>query len=362
MTDTRPLLVAMPLDHETVDVLRAASEIAQRMGAPIAPVHALSWRPVESDAALEERIGACREELLAHLETTQSEGVTVLEPVISRTHPGELAVETAQSINAQMIVTGGGGPATVRRWVVGSVAERIVRNALVPVWVARGALPIGRPLLCPVDLSPQSRLGFTLALRIARLFETDLTVLSVISGDGGYLSASELDRRLEREDAKATQQVEEFLNAHDLAGVKVTTRVTIGRPSECIIEASKEAALMVIGSRGFDLLNPGSLGSVTERALRFSRCTALTIRDIDRGRDRWEKALQRVAALKTKADALLAEGDAMSAIPLLQLAADRAPVNAAVQESLARALEGVGRGVEAESRRQLAELIRASFE
>ena len=135
------------------------------------------------------------------------------------------------------------------------------------------------------------------------------------------------------------------------------------RPQDAfqIVEASKNCGLLVIASRGFDLLKPGSLGTVTERSLRYSRCAALTIRDLDTGREQRERALIRIADLHRKAMALLAAGEADKALPLLQMAAGRAPANAVMQESLAAALDAVGREVEAESRRRLAQMIRESF-
>ena len=70
----------------------------------------------------------------------------------------------------------------------------------------------------------------------------------------------------------------------------------------------------------------------------------------------------RIAELTRKANALLAAGDPQRALPLLQMAASRAPANASVQEALAAALEGVGREEEAEGRRKLARMIRDSFQ
>ena len=363
MTQNRPILVALPLDQETREILHAAIEIAKRTEAPLLPVHALGWRPMETDAGLITRMRADAESIAAHLEMAREEGVTVLDTVIARERPEDLVIETAHETGAQMIVTGGGGPATVRRWVVGSVAEKIVRHAMVPVWIARGEPPVRGSILCPVDLSPQSRIGVTAARRMARLFDAKLIVLTVIPEKGrGYLDKAELTSRLEDDEPKALAQVETFLEAQDFTGVDLEVRITIGKPAARIVEASESCGLLVIASRGFDLLKPGSLGSVTERALRYSRCAALTIRDLDQGRERRERSLLRVADLHRKAMGLLEAGEAEKALPLLQMAAGRAPANAVLQEALAAALDAVGREVEAESRRNLARIIRESFQ
>ncbi len=363
MSTQRPIVVALPLDHETDDILVAASELARRLDAAILPVHALGWKPLEGDAALRSRTRSEAEAVETHLGPLREVGVEILAAVVERDAPDELVMRVAGEAGAQMIVTGGGGPVTVRRWVIGSTAEKIVRHASVPVWVARGVLPIAGQILCPVDLSPQSRVGLTAAARMARLFGAKLVVLSVIpETDHGFLGEEELTTRLDRDEARAQAQVEAFLAATDTSGVDLEVRVTIGTPSSRIVEASQEAGLIVIGSREFDMLKPGALGTVTERALRFSRCSALTIRDTDAGRERRERSLMRLAELTRKANALLDAGDAERALPLLQMAASRAPANATIQEALARALAAVGRDVEADGRRKLAQLIRESFQ
>lgn len=361
MSHTRPIVVALPLDHETDDILNSAGELSRRLGAPIIPVHALGWRP-ETESGRVSRTASELDEVETHLAPLRDIGVELYEPVVERDAPDELVMSVANEANAQLIITGGGGPVTVRRWVIGSMAEKIVRHAVIPVWVARGVLPVRGKILCPIDLSPQSRVGLTAAIRMARLFEARLVALSVISEtDHGYIGEDELMIRLDRDEARAQVQVEEFLDASDTSGIEIDVRVTIGAPADRIVEASEEAGLIVIGSRGFDMLKPGAIGTVTERALRFSRCSALTIRDSDEGRDRRERSLQRVAELTRKAAAMLEAGDPAKALPLLQMAASRAPANAAVQESLARALDGVGRTEEADGRRKLAQMIRDSF-
>jgi len=363
MTDTRPVLVALPLDHETDDILATASELSLRLKAPVVPVHALGWRPLESDVALHERVESTRAELETHLAALREIRVPIEEPVLERQRPDLLVVEEAQRSGAQMIVTGGGGPITVRRWVLGSVAESIVRQAFVPVWLARGVVPANGTIVCPVDLSPQSRIGLMAAIRMARVFDARLRVISVIEEERqAFLDAEELSVRLESDEAKAQAQVEAFLEAHDLAGVDVDVKITIGKPADRIVEATEDASLLVIASRGFDLLRPGTIGTVTERALRFSRCSALTVRDSDSSRDRRERSVQRIAQLHHRAKELLAEGKPGEALPLLQMAAGRAPANAAVQDSLALALDAVGRDVEAQGRRKLAAMIRDGFQ
>jgi AcrB/AcrD/AcrF family len=59
---------------------------------------------------------------------------------------------------------------------------------------------------------------------------------------------------------------------------------------------------------------------------------------------------------------LIEDGRAAEALPFIEPAAQRAPVNATIQEAYAIVLEKVGRDVEARSRHELSKLIRARID
>lgn len=51
--------------------------------------------------------------------------------------PGEAIISTAASCNANMIVTGTRGLGSIRRTILGSVSDYIVKHATVPVTIYR---------------------------------------------------------------------------------------------------------------------------------------------------------------------------------------------------------------------------------
>jgi nucleotide-binding universal stress UspA family protein len=296
------------------------------------------------------RIAAAKEELEPHLASLRDAGLAIRDVMVVFGHPAEVVIDTARRLGAQMLVTGGGRPATVRRWVVGSVAEAIVRQSSVPVWVARGKPPVGRPLRCPVDLSPESTVGLDAAIRMARLFQVPLSLISVVDEDHAS--------RLENDEEAVRKQVDALLADYDVDGLDLSVNVTTGDAAERIVDAGDEAGLLVIASCGYDPLVRDWLGPVTARALRHSVCSALMIRHVGEGHDERERAITRLADLHNRAKELLADGRREEALPLLERAAEQAPANATIQETFATALEGVGRSVEATSRHELAALIR----
>jgi nucleotide-binding universal stress UspA family protein len=363
MKDQEPIVVAVALEGETTDVLAATRELALRMGRPIVPVHAVRSLAGEPASRVGRWIDQARAELEQHMFVLTESGVEVREAIVADAPADVLVNEVARAVGAHMIVTGGGAPPTVRRWLFGSVAEKIVRASTVPVFVFRGTMPgPERGVLCPVGDSHEARLGLAAAIRMARLFEARLHVLRVIEPEArGWIDAAALDRELERELATERADLDTFLATVDLDAVAHDKSVVIGKPAERIVEASENAALIVLGSRGFERFIPASVATLAEHAFRFARTSALCINDREVVDEAREADLRQVAELKRRAEHLLREGQAMRALALLQEAAGKAPADAAIQESFAAALNAVGRTEEAGARLGLARAIRASF-
>jgi len=351
MTTPSPILVALPLGQETDDILAAATELGLRLERPILVVHALDGRRLEGEQAQLERIATAKERVDRRLAPLREAGLkTRIEAAVER--PADLVIETAQRACPGLIVTGGGRPATVRRWLVGSVAEAVVYRATVPVWVARGAPPVGQPVVCPVDLSPQSRLGLKSAIRMARAFGSPLRVMTVVP------PPHEQARDAVRDHDLARDRLEKLLAERHLEGLDVSVVVVGGSPAEEIVDATGDAGLLVVGSRGFDPLIPEWLGPVTSRALRSGQCNTLTVREVDVDLRRREHAIAGLAYEYQTAKELLDEDRAAEAFPILESIAERAPANATIQEAYARALDRLDRGVEARGRREIAAIIR----
>ena len=173
MTNPKPVVVALSLDQQTDELLAAVLDLGQRLKCPFVVVHALGKRHLESESSTANRIAEAKQTLGLRLQPLIKAGLDVREEVAIGA-PAEVAIDTALRISAQLIMTGGGRPATIRRWLVGSTVEEVVHSAVVPVWVVRGerVARTTRPVLCPINLHSPSKLGLASAVRMARLFET----------------------------------------------------------------------------------------------------------------------------------------------------------------------------------------------
>lgn len=369
MMQDKPVIVALPLDDDTHAILAAAQELGLRLRRSVVLVHALGRRALESKEGEEDRIAETETLLAAHITQLRDAGLTVSTKVAVR-KPAELILETAHRENAELIVVGGGRPSTVRRWLMGSVAEAVVRRASAPAWVVRGKPPVGRTVLCavgfvpsrelsgssldaaggsPSTISSASKQALFAGIRIARAFNAPVRILTVLPKE-----ATEPESGAN----VVTASVMDFLGALDLGPLEFEVRVVRGDPAERIVDSAKDAGLVVIGSRGFDPVAPEHLGPITSRTLRYSSCSALMIREVDGDLKRRETAIEKLADDYKTAWMLMNDNREAEALPLLESAAQRAPANARIQEAFAVVLDRVGRKVEARGRREIAAKIR----
>ncbi|MEZ5403989.1 MAG: universal stress protein [Bryobacteraceae bacterium] len=352
MTNPKPVVVALPLDHQTDDLLATVLELGQRLECPVVVVHALGKRRLESDPSTSSRIAKAKQTLGLRLQPLWKAGLDVREEVQVGA-PADLAINTALRVSAQLIITGGGRPATIRRWLVGSAVEAIVHRAVAPVWVVRGEGAVRRPVLCPLNLSSPSELGLASAVRMARLFQAPLRVMTVLSDNSSGEGPSVEEAR---------RDLEEMLAGHEVNGLDVAVDVVTGSPAERIVDAADDAGMLVIGSRGFNPLVPESLDQVTARALRHSQCSILSVREVHVDLEASEAEIASLADACRVTWRLIEDGRAVDALPLIESAAQRAPVNATIQEAYAIVLEKVGREVEARARHELSRMIRVRID
>ncbi|MET9572797.1 universal stress protein [Streptomyces virginiae] len=67
------------------------------------------------------------------------------------------------------------------------------------------------------------------------------------------------------------------------AGVPVFRRVEQGPPAQVLVDASKEADLMVVGTRGYGGFKGALLGSVSQQVVQYSVSTVVVVRESEAG-------------------------------------------------------------------------------
>ena len=184
----------------------------------------------------------------------------------------------AGRLGAELIVVGAVRQGRIAQAVLGTTAQRVLRGAPVPVYVARTAFRPPRRVLFATDLSAlcaevhERGMKMLPALAAARVAE----VRSLLVVFFGIVPAPLPQEALER---AARAELGAFLAARAPAGHPVTPAVRFGQPAGAIAQEALEwgAELVVLGTHARKGAEHFFLGSVAESALRELPCDALVI-------------------------------------------------------------------------------------
>ena len=135
------ILLATDGSPDAEAAARTAVELAGSTGSELHVVHVGEFLPTylafteEEPAELRRR---AREILDAGVRRTEDEGGSVADAHLRLGRPAEEVINLAEEIGAGLVVVGSRGVGALRRSVLGSVSENVVRYAPCPVFVARG--------------------------------------------------------------------------------------------------------------------------------------------------------------------------------------------------------------------------------
>ena len=168
------IVVGIDLSSASTPALAQATTLAQTHGARLYIVHATGLTEgsqAAHDEAVrtaapfrrftEERIERAHQLLDAASQVAARAGIDV-EQILCDGFAEATIVSRAHKVNADLIVVGTHGRVGSERWLLGSVAEQVVRLSERNVWVAREPTPpLGRPsrVLVATDFSETAERG-----------------------------------------------------------------------------------------------------------------------------------------------------------------------------------------------------------
>lgn len=194
-------------------------------------------------------------------------------------HPVEELVR--RSAQAQLLVLGARGLGGFTEALLGGVSTTVATHASCPVVVVRENVPttVG-PVVVGVDGSPSSQRALLFAHDAAARLHAELVVVQVWHEVGllaGLLAPQDRDRvqqEVERSLAEQTATVRDLRP-------EVRTREVVerGHPVAALIDASRDARLLVVGHRGVGGFDGVFLGSVAAGVLHHAVCPVAVVRD-----------------------------------------------------------------------------------
>ena len=274
---------------------RAADHAVLLAGAFDATVHLLTVVDIEAaagpfsaggvdDAYVEDRT-ADRREALAERKTRLDEEVDVEAAVVTDS-PAEGILGYVRDTDVDLVVMGTHGRSGLRRYLTGSVAERVLRLSPVPVLTVRAidASAVGDgygDVLVPTDGSERASAAVAHAIAVADAFDSTVHAVSVVNV-GDIATGAETGvppEFLEELEAAATSATEAIANEVDAAGLESVTAVWTGRPKHDLLEyvADHDVDLVVMGTHGRTGLDRMLLGSTAEALVRRAEVPVMTV-------------------------------------------------------------------------------------
>lgn len=297
MSGFRCVLVPVDFSEHSSAALELAIELARAAGGTIHLLHAyelpLGTIPPYGISVPESLLAQVRDAAARRLEKAAHKVAAAggsCETHVVHGAATEVVLDAARELGANLVVMGTRGLTGLKHVLLGSVAERTLRQAPCPVLVVptrdRREEPLGRfrRILVPLDFSKHSDSALALAVDLAREHGAELHLVhayelpaAVTMAYGVAIPQTVWDGIQEA----AAARLEEGRQRVEAAGLRATTHLATAPAADAIASAAEafEADLIVMGTRGLTGLKHVLLGSVAERTIRSARCPVLTVKD-----------------------------------------------------------------------------------
>lgn len=291
MNTTKRFVVGVDRSDHARQALRWAIDEAKMWDAELDVVHAwdlpialVPWpmNPVLSDATEVERAAKALLEAEVDAALSHDAGEPWIETIPVRDSAAAALVETSHG--ADLLVVGSRGLGGFKGALLGSVSNRCIHHATCPVAVIRGDAESepGQawrgPIVVGIDTSECSYDALTWSLHEAARRHTNLVAVmawSWLDQPGPFdvdYGADDVQTAAEAFVAKAQAEVD---GADE---IELEVRPVNDLPARALIEASADAGLLVVGSRGLGGFRGLQLGSVSNQVAHHAHCPLVIVR------------------------------------------------------------------------------------
>lgn len=274
------IVVGVEGSERSADALALADLLADQLDAGVRIIHTHAYGALSSildDGHYESLVRNVYQETFRQVQALIGKGRERDMRLIPADSPAAGLTRLAEREQAELIIVGSTHRSGLGRVRPGSVGDRLLSGASTPVGIA----PLGyakerRPLAaitCAFDGSRESHLALEWAAALAGAAGCRLKVISIYTPQpfgqlpaGGAVSVESVNSALSNELAQAQR------DAISACGHKAESVLDRGDAAKVIEQASEEADLLVMGSRGYGPLRAVLLGSVSQYVLRNAAC------------------------------------------------------------------------------------------
>lgn len=211
---------------------------------------------------------------------------------IVRGTPAEIILEGTHDDRDTLIAMATHGRSGPKRWLLGSVAEKVLRGTSLPLFLVRAAAAKTAPqriinsMVVPLDGSPLAEQILPTVCRWARALDVEVTLIRAFEFPTAAYVGSEAylpDYDKFREEAR--REAADYLKAKEKVlvgeGVRTVSILTLEGPAadEIISYAqTAPAAVIAMSTHGRSGIQRWMLGSVTEKVVRHADDPVLVVR------------------------------------------------------------------------------------
>lgn len=285
--------ILCPVDFSDISqhALDHAAAIAHRDGARLTVLYVfanlptMDVPPLVLSAEARQRLLSDLRRMCAHVPPGVRLDLRVQEA--GRVH--QTILEERADLGADLLVLGTHGRSGVQHVILGSITEKIIRNAGCPTLVVPPRAPDVAPdtpvrmtrLLCPVDFSGSALNAFVWARSIAAETSAQLTVMAVVDiahelRDTALLANVDVDALVRAAETEARRRLTALAGQGSPAAAVV---VAVGRAGrEVLCRAAQEHTdLIVMGVHGRGTFDVSLFGSTTHQVIRGATCPVLIV-------------------------------------------------------------------------------------
>jgi nucleotide-binding universal stress UspA family protein len=215
------------------------------------------------------------------------EGIFIEQKVTRGYSAAPAILEFIHESKIDLVVMGTHGHTGLSHFLLGSVAEQVVRYSPCPVVTLRreaGVIAQPHRILVPFDFSELSKKAFHYAVNFARKFDSKIDLVYVVEEDvhpalyaWGLKSIKDLIPDIKSRVEKSFKSTIETEKATQL---NVAYYVLAGKPHRELISLAQEQGhdLIIIATHAHSGIDKFLLGSVTEKIIRAAHCAVLTLK------------------------------------------------------------------------------------
>lgn len=292
--------ILVPLDGSNLAeiALPYAEELAGSIGAQITLMHVAESDDGEHDhmhrAYMDKMVEITKQNIKKHFEKRSVKSIKVDSAFLAG-YSAEQIVDYAEGRKIALIVMATHGRSGIKRWIVGSVAAKVVSATERPILLIRAndtnqkrrKKQIFKKALVPLDGSKESETIITYMEGLAAKIQAEIVLFHVVApvqffysvpGEASNQSLGPDD--INRIVAKRKEYLETLGAGLKEKGIKATSRVIVGEPAKDIIRIADQihADLVAMSTQGRSGIDRWTLGSTADKVLHGGNTPILLVR------------------------------------------------------------------------------------